>query len=50
MLLCTTKKYLAATQKAGETNEYTRYSAKRIQELKKYETKPVAATKPAAKK
>lgn len=44
------KKYLAATQKAGETNEYTRYSAKRIQELKKYETKPVAATKPAAKK
>lgn len=39
------KKYLAATQKAGETNDYTRYSAKRIQDLKAYEPKPQAAKK-----
>ena len=38
------KKYLAETQKAGETNDYTRYSAKRIQELRSYDnTKPAAA-------
>ena len=34
------KKYLAATQKAGETNDFTRYSAKRVQDLKNYEPKP----------
>lgn len=45
------KKYVAETQKAGETNEYTRYSAKRIQELKQYEPKSTAtAAKPAVKK
>ena len=45
------KKYLALTQKAGETNDYTRYSAKRIQELKQYESKTTAQnTKPAQKK
>lgn len=37
------KKYLALTQKIGETNDYTRYSARRIQELKAYE--PKAETK-----
>ncbi len=31
------KKYLAAAQKAGESNDYTNYSSKRIQDLKKYE-------------
>lgn len=36
------KKYLAAAQKAGETNDYTRYSAKRVQDLKAYEPKPAA--------
>ena len=36
------KKYLAQTQKQGETNDYTRYSAKRIQDLKAYEPKPSA--------
>ncbi len=36
------KKYLAAAQKAGETNDYTRYSAKRVQDLKAYEPKPSA--------
>ena len=41
------KKYLAETKKVGETNDYTRYSAKRIQELKAYD-KP--AVKPAANK
>lgn len=41
------KKYLSETQKAGETNDYTRYSARRIQDLKKYEQKP---TTPAANK
>lgn len=50
------KKYVAETQKAGETNEYTRYSAKRIQELKQYEPKPKQTTaantrsQPAVKK
>ena len=47
------KKYLAETQKAGETNDYTRYSARRIQDLKKYEPKPTTTakyTKPVAKK
>ena len=45
------KKYLAETKKVGETNEYTRYSAKRIQDLKAYEPKPAATnTKPAANK
>lgn len=45
------KKYLAETKKVGETNEYTRYSAKRIQDLKAYEPKPAATnTKPAATK
>ena len=46
------KKYLSETQKAGETNDYTRYSAKRIQELRNYDnTKPAAAkTKNTAKK
>lgn len=34
------KKYLAAAQKAGEINEYTKYSAKRVQDLKAYEPKP----------
>lgn len=33
------KKYLAETQKVGETNDYTRYSASRIQDLKAYEQK-----------
>lgn len=37
------KKYLAETQKIGETNDYTRYSAARIQDLKDYE--PKSATK-----
>lgn len=41
------KKYLALTQKAGETNDYTRYSARRIQDLKAYEPKQ---QQPAAKK
>ena len=36
------KKYLAETKKIGETNDYTRYSAKRIQDLKAYEPKPAA--------
>ncbi len=36
------KKYLAAAQKAGETNDYTRYSAKRVQDLKAYEPKTAA--------
>lgn len=36
------KKHLAQTQKQGETNDYTRYSAKRIQDLKAYEPKPSA--------
>lgn len=36
------KKYLSETQKKGETNDYTRYSAKRIQDLKAYEPKPAA--------
>ena len=36
------KKYLAAAQKAGETNDYTRYSAKRVQDLKAYEPKAAA--------
>lgn len=34
------KKYIQETQKVGETNDYTRYSANRIQDLKAYETKP----------
>lgn len=34
------KRYLAATQKVGETNDYTRYSHKRVIELKNYEPKP----------
>lgn len=33
------KKYIAETQKVGETNDYTRYSAARIQDLKDYESK-----------
>lgn len=33
------KKYLAETKKIGETNDYTRYSATRIQDLKDYESK-----------
>lgn len=37
------KKYLSETQKVGETNDYTRYSASRIQDLKAYEQK--SATK-----
>ncbi len=36
------KKYIAETQKIGETNDYTRYSARRIQDLKAYEPKPAA--------
>ena len=40
------KKYLEETKKIGETNDYTRYSAARIQDLKKYET----TTTPAAAK
>lgn len=36
------KKYLSETQKKGETNDYTRYSARRIQDLKAYEPKPAA--------
>lgn len=50
------KKYLSETKKAGETNDYTRYSARRIQDLKQYEPKPTNAanttktTTPAAKK
>lgn len=46
------KKYLAETRKAGETNDYTRYSARRIQDLKAYEPKPAAkqTAKPAANK
>lgn len=46
------KKYITAAQKAGETNDYTRYSAKRIQDLKKYEPKPnqTTAAKPTVKK
>lgn len=45
------KKYLAETKKVAETNDYTRYSQKRIQELKAYD-KPVSntTTKPAASK
>lgn len=43
------KKYIAETQKIGETNDYTRYSARRIQDLKKYEPKP-NTTKPAGYK
>lgn len=45
------KKYLAETKKVAETNDYTRYSQKRIQELKAYD-KPVSNTtaKPAASK
>lgn len=39
------KKYLSLTQKAGETNDYTRYSAKRIQDLKAYEPKTQSAKK-----
>lgn len=34
------KKYLAAAQKIAETNDFTRYSARRIQDLKSYEPKP----------
>ncbi len=41
------KKYLAETKKVGETNDYTRYSTKRIQELKAYDQ---PAVKPAANK
>ena len=36
------KKYLTETQKVGETNDYTRYSAARIQDLKAYEPKSAA--------
>ncbi len=45
------KKYLTETKKVAETNDYTRYSQKRIQELKAYD-KPVSntTTKPAASK
>lgn len=43
------KKYLTETQKVGETNDYTRYSARRIQDLKKYEpTTTPAGTKTTA--
>ncbi len=43
------KKYLSETQKVGETNDYTRYSARRIQDLKKYEpTTTPAGTKTTA--
>lgn len=42
------KKYVYAAQKVGETNDYTRYSLKRIQDLKAYEQKP--AQKSAARK
>lgn len=50
------KKYIDETTKIGETNDYTRYSARRIQDLQKYEltTTPASAkstgtTKPAVK-
>jgi len=36
------KRYIAETQKIGETNDYTRYSASRIQDLKAYESKSTA--------
>lgn len=36
------KKYLNETQKIGETNDYTRYSSSRIQDLKQYEQKSTA--------
>lgn len=39
------KKYLAETRKVGETNDYTRYSARRIQDLKAYEPQTTAAKK-----
>lgn len=43
------KKYLAETKKVGETNDYTRYSQKRLQDLKAYEPKQ-QPTKPVQNK